>query len=256
MIKIASQALGAISDFLQEHPKTTMGLLGGGLGALGGALVTGDGEEDETPEERTQRRLKNALILGGMGAGAGALLGAGAETLNSAIPASISTPEEMIGALGNPALVGSVAAAGGAIGGNALQNAVQSDLKTKVRMINEGLSGTKLPIPEKATMSEIRAAIPELLNSVKGNTLDKTKLLNSLYGHFHVAPGDAVELAKKLQHYGISTAALEETLPKAFEGVEKGTWNLMKFLRRNKYTAGAAALAGLGAAGLASSLRD
>lgn len=45
--------------------------LGGGLlGALGGYLFTG-GNKDESQSDRSKRRLKNALILGLMGAGVG-----------------------------------------------------------------------------------------------------------------------------------------------------------------------------------------
>lgn len=42
----------------------------GGLGALGGYFFTG-GDKDEDPKARMQRRLKNALIMGAMGAGIG-----------------------------------------------------------------------------------------------------------------------------------------------------------------------------------------
>ncbi len=265
MIKIASQALGAITDFLQEHPKTTMGLLGGGLGALGGVLATGDSDEDETPEDRTKRRLKNALILGGLGAGAGTLLSSGVETLNTAIPASVTTPEETLSAFGHPAVVGTAAAAGGAVGGSALRNALQKDLETKVRAISDNLPHVNVKIPEKASLSQLRTVIPEIVNATKPGSVEYTQLLHRLLSHFDgIGEEKAFDQMKKLtdslQNYGISTASLEKNFAddvvKEFEKIPAWKRGLMKFLRRNKYTAGGAALVGLGAAGIASLFRD
>ena len=67
--KAASDALQQISDFIAEHPVAIAGILGaGGLGAAGGAYFTSS-EPGETPSQRANRRIKNAIIGGLLGAG-------------------------------------------------------------------------------------------------------------------------------------------------------------------------------------------
>lgn len=94
----------------------------GGLGALGGYFFTG-GDKDEDPKARMQRRLKNALIMGAMGAG----IGGGGKMAYDLIGDDKATLSEELGSaagdLGDLALdaIGSdyFKLGGGAIGGPA-----------------------------------------------------------------------------------------------------------------------------------------
>lgn len=76
--RAASSVMDAISDYAKVHPNIVAGMLGaGGLGALGGAFLPGDVEEDETAGQRILRRVRNALIGGALGAGSAAAMGHG-----------------------------------------------------------------------------------------------------------------------------------------------------------------------------------
>ena len=295
MIKVASQALDKIKDFVTENPKTAMGLLGGGLGAVGGLALTSE-DENETPGDRMKRRLKNALVLGGLGAGAGSLLGTAKENFETAIPESIPTPEKSVSTgmniLTHPALTGTGAGIAGVVGGNKLRNSVQRDLKQKLKVVLQAAGKTGLSVDGKTSMSDARAIIPELINASGKNQAKVLAALHSQFGTNNIG-----ELATKLQHYGVSTSVLEslantanmpdkksllkeikelteKTKPapmgpaadpklvqrlnelQGFKALSSSQNKLMKFLRRNKYTAGVAALAGLGTAGISSLFRD
>jgi hypothetical protein len=79
MYKLASQLLDKTTQFIQENPGIVTGLAAtGGLGALGGAVFT-DVDDDDSASEKFKKRLKNALITGGL---ASAAFGAGAYGLN------------------------------------------------------------------------------------------------------------------------------------------------------------------------------
>lgn len=242
MIKVASQALEKIKDFVAENPKTAMGLLGGGLGAVGGFALTAGGDENETPGERMKRRLKNALILGGLGAGAGSLLGVAKENFETAIPESITPPEEAISKnyqlakdiVTNPITIGTGAGAGTWAIGSKLRNMMQKDLLPKMQVILHAAGDTGLAAPK--TMSEARSLVPVLLSATQGSR--RAKLLTAMQSQFGASSIE--ELIRKMQHYGIKT----------------GGGGLMKLLRRNKWTAIPAAVAALAAGGTAYALKD
>lgn len=71
----------SVGDWYNQNKDAIHWTGGAGLaGALAGFLLT-KSEEGETPQERMKRRLKNALILGGMGMGTGYLLNSGLKGL-------------------------------------------------------------------------------------------------------------------------------------------------------------------------------
>lgn len=80
MVKIASQLLDGISNFASENPGLTAGILaGGGLGLLGGAMAPAESDDpNEDPNDRVKRRVRNALLAGGLGAAGAGLAGYGA----------------------------------------------------------------------------------------------------------------------------------------------------------------------------------
>lgn len=256
MIKVAVKALDAISSYFKEHPTAASAIIGGGLGAAGGLLATGKGDEDETTGQRLKRRLKNALIGGGLGAGAGALLHSGVENVATVMPKEAPTPEERIGKMVDTVVnpyTGALAAGGGTLLiGNKLRNMAQKDLPEKIRQLvgknNFGLT----PLSEKATMSQVRAAIPEMIAKVKSMnggklTPEFKRGLRQMFGAREGKIKGAVDLVKKLQNYGISTHELESIMgrnPRLAKVIKKT--QPLKFFRRNKWTAIPAVLAALG----------
>lgn len=250
MIKVASQALTAINNFVEENPALSMGILGGGLGAVGGAALTGE-DPEESPEERTKRRIKNALILGGLGAGSGALMASSVDQLSHAVPEKITTPEEDVsGAIGyfvNPITGALGAGAGSAYGLSKLRDWQQADLGPKLKqLIVDGKKLGVAPISDKATMSELRATLPEVIAKLKaGGSGVSPEFLNALQSQFGAK--ELKDLPAALQHYGISTRTLEEVpeIANALEG-SPASRNALKFLRRNwRVGLPAAAIAGL-----------
>lgn len=81
--KIASKLLDSIQDFASENPGLTAGVLaGGGLGLMGGAMAPSTSDDpDEDPDERIKRRVRNALVLGSLGAAGAGLMGYGANNM-------------------------------------------------------------------------------------------------------------------------------------------------------------------------------
>lgn len=84
----AGDALGNVKNYLSNNPSAAAMLLGGGASSLmGGWLASRNkGDDEETQGERRKRILMNALLAGGLGAGAvGAGIGA-YNKFNNAIP--------------------------------------------------------------------------------------------------------------------------------------------------------------------------
>ena len=83
MEKIASKLLDSIQDFASENPGLTAGVLaGGGLGLMGGAMAPSASDDpNEDPDERIKRRVRNALVLGSLGAAGAGLMGYGANNM-------------------------------------------------------------------------------------------------------------------------------------------------------------------------------
>lgn len=106
MIKVASSLLDTASKWLEDNPAAATGLLTGGLGALGGFALTGT-NKDESAGDALKRRLRNALIVGGLAGGAGALgskalsnFGTSHELPDPPSPASVKTRKYALDALG------------------------------------------------------------------------------------------------------------------------------------------------------------
>ena len=90
--------LDKAQEFIKENPELIRNtLLAGGIGALGGALVTGPStDEDEPAGDRVRRRLRNALLGAAItGTGAALLTNAG-KNINSAKLVVQKTPEEKV----------------------------------------------------------------------------------------------------------------------------------------------------------------
>lgn len=83
MEKIASKLLDSIQDFTSENPGITAGVLaGGGLGLMGGAMAPSESDDpNEDPDERIKRRVRNALVVGSLGAAGAGLMGYGANNM-------------------------------------------------------------------------------------------------------------------------------------------------------------------------------
>ena len=83
MEKIASKLLDSIQDFASENPGLTAGVLaGGGLGLMGGAIAPYESDDpNEDPDERIKRRVRNALVVGSLGAAGAGLMGYGANNM-------------------------------------------------------------------------------------------------------------------------------------------------------------------------------
>lgn len=91
--RAASDMLDTIKGFIQDNPATVAGILGaGGIGAIGGAMNVGQGEEGETAKDRVLRRVKNALIGGALGAGSAAAIGTGLKYLYNDADNKPATP--------------------------------------------------------------------------------------------------------------------------------------------------------------------
>lgn len=83
MEKIASKLLDSIQDFASENPGLTAGVLaGGGLGLMGGAMAPSESDDpNEDPDDRIKRRVRNALMVGSLGAAGAGLIGYGANNM-------------------------------------------------------------------------------------------------------------------------------------------------------------------------------
>lgn len=114
MKKLASSILDSIKQVAEENPTLVTSLLAaGGTGALGGALLTGESDDpNETSGKRTLRRIKNALIGAGLGAGAAGLLTYGADKLTHALPVEDVDPATKAWNSDLTRLVGATGAAG------------------------------------------------------------------------------------------------------------------------------------------------
>lgn len=216
MIKIAEGAFGAISGWFKEHPAVVAGLLGGGLGATAGALFP-TGDEDEEPSERLKRRIRNALVLGGMGAGAGALIRYGLDMAAKPLDSKINKPSatvsnEVSETTANPWIVGSLAASGAGVGIGA-RNLAQKDLRGKVMQVAKELEGNGIkvaPLHGKASTGQVRAYVNEILNAAKDAKTgrvpdDVIRALEKQFGQ------KGKHLLHALQNYGISTSVLENS---------------------------------------------
>lgn len=147
MEKVATQFLGEISDYLKNNPSVWQGALAAGaLGGIGGAALTPEGSEDETRAERNKRRLKNALILGALGAAGGGLLASGMSNIVDEVKKPVSKELDKVQAakdlLANPITRG---VAGTAVSGLAARRMMRNEAKAAEELIaalGKGTPGT------------------------------------------------------------------------------------------------------------------
>lgn len=167
----ANDVIKTLTNWVSDNPAAATAVIGGGLGALGGAAFTGDnGDPDESAGSRMRRRLKNALLLGAAGAGAGVL---GTTAYNM-----ISNPHTNRGFFGSigSALSGlglaAAPAAAGAAGGNWLQNrAIDKELGGKLKALG-------FDFGEQSPKSVIEGA----LSSEKGKSALSRKDILRIFG--------------------------------------------------------------------------
>lgn len=119
MIKLATSVLDGISKWVTDNPTAASALLAGGAGALGGYAIT-KSDPDETVGAAIKRRLKNALIVGGLAAGAGALSSEAVKAFGTAMPAP--KPPSAMKRIGGTAGVATAGAGAGALVGRKVRN--------------------------------------------------------------------------------------------------------------------------------------
>lgn len=129
MNKIASQLLEKAKDFIKEHPGLVTGLAAsGGIGALGGAIFT-DTDEDDSAGEKFKKRLKNALIAGGLASAAYGAGSYGLSKLQNALPEDDESP---ISAAVHSTPVRTLGGAIGVAGGLGWQNKLSREALNQV----------------------------------------------------------------------------------------------------------------------------
>lgn len=175
MNKIASQLLEKAKDFIEENPGLVTGLAAsGGIGALGGAVLA-DTDEDDSAGEKFKKRLKNALIAGGL---ASAAFGAGSYGLNKLQNALPEDDESPISAAVHSTPVRALGGAVGVAGGLGWQNKLSQEAlnqvfpdtpMTKERLI-EVLNGKG----DDAAMTAIRKAWGDTNSASFKNWLERT----------------------------------------------------------------------------------
>lgn len=232
MIKMATQGMNSMSEWFEKNPELVTGLVTGGLGALGGFAMTGK-DPDEEEGETFKRRLKNALIVGGLAGGAGALGASAFNSLSSSHPyTSTDRALEVTRRIGLDA----AGTAGGAYGGYALgKKLINSKLpggygaEIQAMAKNLGLAADTHP---DVILARIRQ------EAANGAKLDR---LNKIFG-----TTDPKALAKKLKLFGV------KEYPGIVPGAKgtKGFFEVMnrkgfKINRRTAIPAAAAAALGL-----------
>lgn len=171
MEKIASKLLDSIQDFASENPGLTAGVLaGGGLGLMGGAMAPSASDDpNEDPDERIKRRVRNALVLGSLGAAGAGLMGYGANNMLLPIAegSGLSLNESMD-------LQAPLLAAGGAG-----LTAGLWDRKNKLKAAEQLYKHVR---PDDANLSgsEARAALHNILRDSQEGTKLRIDLANAL----------------------------------------------------------------------------
>lgn len=229
--KVASQLLDKIQQFSDEHPDLVKGMLaGGGIGALGGAMLTGDDPNDpnESAMSRVMRRVKNGLIGGALGAGAVGGIGYGLNTIGNSLPKDDVSPEHEVGHSGVVRGLGALGLGGaGAEIARRQKNNAASDI---VNSLNE--NGAKI----KATSgSQARAALERLSNV--GGTEGTPKAWYDIFSKHTegTASGDKLlsDVTSKFGSPEAASKALQEAginLDSRLAGNTQGLGKLTKFL--------------------------
>lgn len=260
MEKLASSVLDSIKQVTDENPTLVTNLLiGGGAGALGGALLTGSSDDpDETAGSRTLRRIKNALIGAGLGAGGAGLLSYGTDKMTHALPVDDVDPatqawnSDLTRVLG---AVGAGSTAGFVTHRNATHRA--QDLLSRL-------------VPKSKAVKDPIYTLNQLVNNSKNTTGSQINIIDILKKD---TGGNGAAISKLLSDAGVTTKGLDKAIdlqglipgttalenktlpanaPKILQQGKKGATALARFLQnsggralaRNKYVA-AATLAGL-----------
>lgn len=247
MEKIASKLLDSIQDFASENPGLTAGILaGGGLGLMGGAMAPSESDDpNEDPDERIKRRVRNALVVGSLGAAGAGLMGYGANNMLLPIAegSGLSLNESMdlqapllaAGAAGIPAwlwernkkIKGAESLMKALGGGNITGSSALSHLQSRAARGRLNLTNDL----QKAFPGERAADVVKKLEAAGVSTTNATNKLGAK---------DLWELIK----YKLTPASRRPALPPA--GSIKGQLaRLGRAAMRNKATIGATAGAGL-----------
>jgi hypothetical protein len=212
MNKLASQLLEKAKDFIESNPELVTGLAAsGGLGALGGAVFT-DTDDDDSAGEKFKKRLKNALIVGGL---ASAAFGAGSYGINKLKNALPEDDESPLSAAVHSAPVRALGGGLGVAAGLGVQNKKQLDALAQV-------------FPDSPMTKE---RLIEVLNNSNSNT-GAIDAIKKAWGDT-----DTPSFRKWLENTGIDVTKLND---KSLSGIDKTTDAIGDFLSKNKAVGGAA----------------
>lgn len=212
MNKLASQLLEKAKDFIEENPELITGLAAsGGIGALGGAMFT-DTDDEDSAGEKFKKRLKNALIAGGL---ASAAFGAGSYGLGKLQNALPEDDESPLSAAIHSAPVRALGGGAGLAAGLGIQNKKQLDALSQV-------------FPDSPMT---KARLIEVLNS-PGTNVGEMNAIRKAWGGT-----DTPSFRKWLEATGVDVTKLND---KALSGIDNTTNAIGDFFGKNKAIGNAA----------------
>lgn len=212
MNKLASQLLEKAKDFIEANPGLVTGLAAsGGLGALGGAVFT-DTDETDSAGEKFKKRLKNALIAGGLASAAFGAGSYGISKLHNALPEDDESP---LSAAVHSAPVRALGGGVGLAAGLGIQHKKQLDALSQV-------------FPD-SPMTKSR--LIEILNNPGADTGAMNAIKKAWGGT------DTASFRKWLENTGVDVAKLND---KSLSGIDKTIDTIGDFLSKNKLASGAA----------------
>lgn len=237
MNKLASQMLEKAQEFIEENPGLITGLAAtGGLGALGGAALT-NVDEDDSAGEKFKKRLKNALLTGGLAAGAYGAVNYGANKIQNALPeddvspisaAVHSSPVRLLG-------IGTGAGIGAAIQGKDSKNAISEVFGNKHVSKNMLVDILNNPADHSSAITKIKGVWHDptaLKDWVERTGIDTSKLADPEFSNMAAYTNEATDLLNK-------NKAMKDIADKINITPDKlAKWRLAA--KRNKYLLGAA----------------
>lgn len=237
MNKLASQMLEKAQEFIEENPGLITGLAAsGGLGALGGAALT-NVDEDDSAGEKFKKRLKNALLTGGLAAGAFGAVNYGANKIQNALPeddvspisaAVHSSPVRLLG-------IGTGAGIGAAIQGRDSKNAISEVFGNKHVSKDMLVDILNNPSQHSSALTKIKGVWHDpgaLKDWVERTGIDTSKLADPEFSNMAAYTDEATDLLNK-------NKALKDIADKINITPDKlAKWRLAA--KRNKYLLGAA----------------